>query len=242
MKRKSFHLSKFFDPFIYKKLKDLTIAEITDTYLTIAFWDISNFSLLCKELKNDETLIQFLLNNYYDTASYIIKKNNGILDKFIGDGIMAYFGYVDNNNIAGTINAIKTAFELKKEFEKIYVDFLKTCSEFYVKIKTKVYLKGGISAGNVLFGYWESQYRSQITAIGNEVNFANRLVNLQKDGSEIIVSKQLRNNCSTLLNDNKLDLEGKTIIFEELDVKGRIKSHEEVDKVFIIKQLPSSFL
>src|SRR5215211_5559592 len=130
MKRKSFQLSKFFDPFIYKKLKDLTITEVTDTYLIIAFWDISNFSLLCKELKNDETLIQFLLNNYYDTASYIIKKNNGILDKFIGDGIMAYFGYVDKNNIVGTINAIKTAFELKKEFEKIYVDFLKTCLNF----------------------------------------------------------------------------------------------------------------
>jgi adenylate cyclase len=239
MKRKDFPLSKFFDPFIYKKLKDLAISEVNNTYLIIAFWDISNFSLLCKELKNDETLIQFLLNNYYDIASYIIKKNNGILDKFIGDGIMAYFGYVDKNNIVGTINAIKTAFELKKEFEKINIDFIKTCSKFYVRIKTKIYLKCGISAGNVLFGCWKSQYRSQITAIGNEVNFANRLVNLKKDGEGIIVSQQLRNNCSTLLKDNKIELNGKTIIFEELNVKGTIKSHEEVEKVFIIKELPS---
>lgn len=229
-------LAKFFDPFIYKRLKDLTISEVNNTYLTVAFWDISNFSKLCKELKNDETLIQFLLKNYYDLASSIITKHNGILDKFIGDGIMAYFGYIDKKDIDGIINAINTAFEFKKEFEMMNIDFIKTCSQFYPLLTTKINLKCGINTGNVLFGYWKSRYRSQITAIGNEVNFASRLVDVIKDGGEIIVSKRLRSSFGDKLKNNQVELEGKNILFKELNVTGKIKSHEEVDKVFLIKE------
>jgi class 3 adenylate cyclase len=239
--------SRFFDPYIYERLNDLMIAEVNNTYLTIVFWDISNFSDLCKELQNNETLIQFLLKEYYDSASSIIKKNRGIIDKFIGDGIMAIFGYLDKKDIEGVDNAIIAALQLRKNYNIIKKEFIQTCSNFYSSnVRTDFNLKCGIHSGNVLFGYWKSKYRSQITAIGNEVNIASRLVNIKnyltgnikenfKD-DEIIISKQSKNNYG-FLKDNKKKLKGTVVTFEELYVKNTIKSHKDIDKVFLIKEL-----
>lgn len=238
--------STFFDPYIYEKLDDLMIYEVNNTYLTIVFWDISAFSDLCKELQHDETLIQLLLKEYYDLASSIIKKNKGILDKFIGDGIMAIFGYLDNKDKQGIDNAIIAALQLRKDFIKMKEEFIKTGSKFLsINIKTDFNLKCGIHSGNVLFGFWKSKYRSQITAIGNEVNIASRLVNIKnylKDDikksvkdDEIILSKQSKNKYGPL-KDNKIKLKGKVISFVELYVKDIIKSYKDIDKVFLIKE------
>jgi class 3 adenylate cyclase len=201
---------------------------------------------LCKELQHDETLIQLLLKEYYDLASSIIKKNKGILDKFIGDGIMAIFGYLDNKDNHGIDNAIIAALQLRKDFNNMKEEFIKTGSNFFsINIKTDFNLKCGIHSGNVLFGFWKSKHRSQITAIGNEVNIASRLVNIKnylKDDikksikdDEIILSKQSKNKYSSLKN-NKIRLKGKIISFEELYVKNTIKSHKDIDKVFLIKE------
>ena len=99
-------LSMYFDPFIYQHIKELKLDGININKFIIVFWDISNFSALIKELKIlmkkrmkkqgpifEE--VEYLLRDYYSEATRVIKKNNGILDKFIGDGIFCYFGYQD---------------------------------------------------------------------------------------------------------------------------------------------------
>ena len=99
-------LSIYFDPFIYKHIKELKLDGININDFIIVFWDISKFSSLVKELKalvikrmKKQGLIfhelEYLLRDYYSEATRVIGKNNGILDKFIGDGIFAYFGYQD---------------------------------------------------------------------------------------------------------------------------------------------------
>ena len=76
-------LGMHFDPFIYKHIKELK-------------------ALLKKRMKKQGLIfheLEYLLRDYYSEATRVIKKNNGILDKFIGDGIFAYFGYQDKNLI-----------------------------------------------------------------------------------------------------------------------------------------------
>jgi adenylate cyclase len=60
--------------------------------------------------------IVHFLKKYFNEANKIIHKNDGILDKFIGDGVMAYFGYYDNAGNQAGINAVNAAIELREKF------------------------------------------------------------------------------------------------------------------------------
>ncbi|MGI0000727.1 MAG: adenylate/guanylate cyclase domain-containing protein, partial [Nitrososphaeraceae archaeon] len=117
-------LSMYFDPFIYKHIKELRLDGVNINKLIIVFWDISKFSALIKELKAlmkkrmkkqgpifEE--VEYLLRDYYSEAIRVIQRNNGILDKFIGDGIFAYFGYQDKGFDIVHSNAMNAALELK---------------------------------------------------------------------------------------------------------------------------------
>ena len=68
--------------------------------MTLVFWDISRFSILCNELKNISVEIAGLLRQYFDEVVRVIHKHRGIVDKFIGDGIFAYFGFYANSKHA----------------------------------------------------------------------------------------------------------------------------------------------
>jgi hypothetical protein len=107
-------LAKYFDPLVYQNLRILTISEINWIRLTIAFWDISGFSELCNKLIDNQAHIISFLKEYFDESAKIISDHNGILDKFIGDGIMAYFGYPDDNSNEAPSEALTVALELEK--------------------------------------------------------------------------------------------------------------------------------
>jgi hypothetical protein len=78
-------LSMYFDPFIYKHIKELRLDGVNINKLIIVFWDISKFSALIKELKalmkkrmKKQGLIfhelEYLLRDYYSEATRVIKK------------------------------------------------------------------------------------------------------------------------------------------------------------------------
>ena len=201
-------LGMYFDPFIYKHIKELKLDGINIYSFIIVFWDISKFSALIKELKalmkkQGSILpeVEYLLRDYYSEATRVIKRNNGILDKFIGDGIFAYFGYQDNNKFDMVYSkAINAALELKKNFIKIKEKNMKILySHYNYKPTTNINLKCAMHIGQVLFGYWYSPLRSQITAIGDDVNFCSRLEGFA-DKDQIIISKELNNELGRLPN------------------------------------------
>jgi class 3 adenylate cyclase len=200
-------LGMHFDPFVYKHIKELKLDGIDIHSFIIVFWDISKFSSLVKELKTltikqGSVLpeVEYFFRDYYSEATRVIKKNNGILDKFIGDGIFAYFGYQDNRFDMVYSKAINAALELKKKFIKIKEKNMKILySHYNYKPTTDVSLKCAMHIGQVLFGYWYSPLRSQITAIGDDVNFCSRLEGFA-DKDQIIISKELNNELDRLPN------------------------------------------
>jgi hypothetical protein len=207
-------LGMYFDPFIYKHIKELKLDGVNINKFIIVFWDISKFSSLIKELKalmkkrmRRQGLIfhelEYLLRDYYSEATRVIKKNNGILDKFIGDGIFAYFGYQDKefDDIVYS-KAMNAALELKMNFIKIKEKHMKILySHYNYKPVTNINLKCAMHIGQVLFGYWYSPLRSQITAIGDDVNFCSRLEGFA-DNDQIIISKELNNALRKITNNN----------------------------------------
>ena len=197
-------LGTYFDPFIFENIEDLKLDGVNINNFVIVFWDISKFSALVKELKKLMRKrekkqgpifheLEYLLRDYYTEATSVIKKNNGILDKFIGDGIFCYFGYQDKEPDAVYSKAMDAALQLKRDFVKIKEKHMNILYHHYdYKPATNINLKCAMHLGQVLFGYWHSRLRSQITAIGDDVNFCSRLEGFA-DKDQIIISKELNN-------------------------------------------------
>ena len=89
---------------------------------------------------------------------------------------MAFFGYQQSNEIQMASDAVKTALELRERFKMTKKDLKRQLVKDGLKdIKIDISLKCGIHIGDMLFGLLETKYRNQITLIGSNVNFANRL-------------------------------------------------------------------
>lgn len=150
--------------------------------LTILFADIRSFTSITEKLPSEE--IVDMLNLFFNAMVDIIFKNNGILDKFVGDQIMAIFTNISPQT-SGPVEAVKAAIEMQnatEELMKIRLDENKKTFEIGI----------GINTGNAVFGNVGSENRMDFTAIGNCVNIASRLEQLAKGGEIIIGEKTFR--------------------------------------------------
>ena len=182
-------LQRQLDPAIIEYLSDPSATLIQNRVMTVVFWDISNFSKLTEVFKDHPELIAVFLNEYLGVAVPIIHEYGGIVDKFIGDGILAYFGFKerDDDGSVGALNAILTALKLKKSFQSFkhnWLDIWKTVTNFDINIDVKC----GINTGSVLVGLMGSEERDQFTVIGTHVNLASRLEGIA-EADQIVISQ-----------------------------------------------------
>ena len=216
-------LQRQVDPAIVEYLSDPNAVLIQNKIMTIVFWDISNFSDLSEKLKDHPELIAVFLNEYFAIAIPIIHEYNGIVDKFIGDGILAYFGFteagVDGSN--GASSAVLAAIKLIssfKAFKANWTDTIKMITNSDIGID----IKCGINTGSVLVGLLGSGVRDQFTVIGTNVNLASRLEG-KAEGGQIVLSPYTMEKVK-----GKFDL--KTI-----QIQGeKIKSFEEITKYYVV--------
>jgi len=175
---------------------------------TILFSDIRNFTSMAEKMKPEE-VIEFL-NSYYNDMINIIFEYSGALDKIMGDGLMAVFGYPVSSG-KDAEDAVQTAIGMQKKL----VGFNEERKERNLE---PIRIGVGIHTGDVIMGSVGSESRMDFTAIGDTVNTASRLEGLTKElGAPIIISDETRKN----LNDN--------FITEELDtikIRGRSESVE----------------
>ena len=142
--------------------------------LTFLFTDIRGFTAM-SENKTPAEVIS-IINFYLNLQSEIIKKNNGDIDKFVGDEIMATFSG-DN----ATKNAIQCGIEIQTA---IHVENIKR----KIIDKTVCEVGVGINNGEVVVGNIGSNKRMDFTSIGSEVNLAARLCSSANAG-EVLISK-----------------------------------------------------
>lgn len=146
-------------------------------FVTILFSDIVGFTPLTEKLPPEELVS--LLNAYFDEMVPIIKDNRGVIDKFIGDAIMAVFGGIDGASPeAGAVSAVTAALAMQavlRRFNEGRTD----------AINTRV----GINSGTVIMGDIGSRaHRRDYTVIGDNVNIAARLESAGKAGG-VVISK-----------------------------------------------------
>jgi adenylate cyclase len=147
--------------------------------ITVLFCDIRGFSTMSEKLP-PETVVR-LLNDYFESMVEVVFRNNGTLDKFIGDGMMVIFGAPEDDPFQEE-HALKTAIEMQQE--------LKRLAERWKPEGLNIRSGIGINSGPAVVGNIGSSRRMDYTAIGDTVNLASRLETATKDMSVgILVSE-----------------------------------------------------
>ena len=138
--------------------------------VTVLFSDIRGFTSMSETMPAQQ--VSEILNEYFTEMEPIITKYNGIINKFIGDAVMAIFGepIQDKNHPA---NAVKCGYEMLlkvKELQKKWAE----------EGKPKIEIGIGINTGEVFVGNIGSVNRMEYTVIGDTVNLASRLESYNK--------------------------------------------------------------
>lgn len=184
-------LRRYFDPKVFDTIeRQPSLLSMKSRTLTICFWDIRGFSLLCEILKAHPTLIAGFLREYCEVAAKTIFEQSGVLDKFVGDGVMALFGVLNGGEDEGRIDAIaavRAALELRPRFDDVVAQWMQEW-KLYTPQKIEIGLGCGIHTGEALVGNVGTDFRDQFTALGPHVNFAARIAARAKPG-EILVSQ-----------------------------------------------------
>ena len=205
-------LRKAFSSYVSTELLDLITANPSMLKLggekkeiTILFSDIRNFTSLSESMEPE--LLLSLLNSFLDPMTKEILKHGGMMDKYIGDAIMALYN-VPLDQLEHEKAASRSALSLMEVLARIN-------REFQIDLDIGI----GIHTGDAIIGNIGSQIRFDYTAIGDSVNLASRLEGLTKSyRAHIILSENTA---------NKLD---ETFLLRPLD-KVRVKGKQ--DSVFI---------
>jgi len=147
--------------------------------VTILFADIRSFTTITEGMQPEAVVS--MLNQFFSTMVDIVFQNNGILDKFVGDQLMAVFGAISSDRTA-SVGAVQAALEMQSALE----DMMKLRAQK----KKKIFTVGvGINTGNAIICNVGSENRMDYTVIGNCVNIAAGLEDNAK-GGEIIIGEK----------------------------------------------------
>jgi len=177
-------LGKVVSPAVAAELlrKDVTLGG-EEREVTVLFSDVRSFTTMCEALAPQEVL--GILNRYFTRMSAIVEAHGGVVDKYVGDAIMALFG-APLANPDDADRAMETALEMCEA-----LDELNTQQQVrgYPAIKVGI----GINTDVVIAGNMGSQTRLNYTVIGDGVNLASRLEGLTKTpeyATRIIISRR----------------------------------------------------
>ena len=192
--------------------------------ITVFFSDIRGFTTISEKLTPEELVS--LLNEYLTEMTNIILKYNGVVDKYMGDAIMAFWNApFDQKNHAEL--AAKASIEMEEKLEELTK---KWNMDFKIGI--------GLNTGNAVIGNMGSYDRFDYTAMGDNINLGARLESINKEYSTMIIisestKKQLKNFLVRKLD--KVIVKGKNkaiILYELINLEKDSKWHKDIIEGF----------
>ncbi|MBN2651237.1 MAG: HAMP domain-containing protein [Spirochaetales bacterium] len=210
-----------FGKFVNKNIADLASkgeiklgGEIKKA--SIFFSDIRSFTAISEKLAPDE-VVEFL-NDYMTRMVACVNQSKGVVDKYIGDAIMAVWGtpISSGNDAENAVNGVLMMRQALLEFNENRGGDKKPI----IKIGC------GINTGNVLAGQIGSSEKMEYTVIGDAVNLASRIEALNKPmGTDILISQATADEVKDtfrLVPMNKIKVKGKTEPQQIYAVLGRL--------------------
>jgi adenylate cyclase len=209
---------QYVDPRIVKSLLENRIGADKGErqVMTVFFSDLEGFTRLCEGLTPDAA-VRFL-NRYFSMMAEVVRGRQGIVDKYIGDSVMAFWGppFTDPADHArlGCIAALEQMARLEA-FRAWLPEMFGVAHGLPV-----VNVRMGIASGEVTVGNIGSETSRGYTVIGDTVNLASRLEQANKFyGTRILVNEATR------------ELAGDTLAFREIDSL-RVAGKQEPVRVY----------
>jgi len=181
---------QFLDPRIVANVVNPATGELRQSAerrtVTIFFSDIAGFSGIGEQLTAD-TVVR-LLNRYFTAATEVIRRNHGIVDKFIGDAVMAFWASPFSEGETHARDACIACLEMRSAFAAIANDISnitglrRNIPKFHVRV--------ALATGEALIGTVGSDTTKSFSVIGDTVNIASRLEGVNKIyGTDLIINE-----------------------------------------------------
>ena len=165
---------------IRRLLVNPQLVEPKKTEITVMFTDIRGFTTISEKLDAQE--LALFLNQYLSDMTGLVFENNGTLDKYIGDAVMAFWGapFEEPGHAA---KACKTALKMMERVRELQ-------KKWEAEGKPHLDIGIGLNTGMASVGNMGSALRYGYTALGDAVNLSSRLEGLNKDyGTHIILNE-----------------------------------------------------
>ena len=188
--------------------------------LTVFFSDVRSFTTLTEKTDPVELLKQ--LNEYLEAMTDIIFRYDGIVDKFIGDGIMAHWGAFTPDRPNARL-AAQAALDMMARLKELNV-------KWDAEGRPPLDIGIGLNTAEVIFGNVGAAKKLDFTAIGDGVNLASRLEGTNKEfHTHIIISDSTRRELGDAAQVRPLGaivVKGKTVGVEIFELTGLLSSSQ----------------
>ena len=149
-------------------------------YATFLFTDVRGFTSLSESLPPEE--VTYIMNKALTAQQLAVQKHEGMVDKYIGDAMMAIFN-APLDQLDHETRAIDCALDIMKNMEELNKEFKK-------KGMPSIAIGIGINSGKAVIGNMGSENRFDYTAIGDAVNTAARLESATKEvGVDLLIGE-----------------------------------------------------
>ena len=176
-------LSRYVSPGVAREI----LSNLDDVGLSgkrvegsVLFADIKGFTQIAEKIRPEELVA--ILNRYFTLITCACEINHGIVDKYMGDGVMLVFGAPEADN-DHAFHAVSCALLIQKLIA--HENALRE-----EQGKFPVQFRIGINTGSMLAGNMGSRDRMEYTVVGDTVNLASRLCGIT-NGNEIVISREM---------------------------------------------------
>ena len=192
---------KYIDPRIVEQLIDKNVSEQKHE-MTVSFCDLEGFTNISEQLT--PTNVVNLLNNYFTQMSLAISEYQGVIDKYIGDAVMAFWGPPFTEKEDHAVGACRAALQQVSNMEKLRAELPEIIG--IRKGLPRLNARIGICTGELVLGNIGSDVMKSYTVIGDTVNLASRLEGINKVyGTSIIISDKVKHSLNDEMVTRRLD-------------------------------------
>jgi adenylate cyclase len=198
------HLSRYFSPDVVDAIESPDLDRGRRREVSILFSDLRGFTAMSEKLESQQVVD--LLTDYQERMVRAIFEHGGTLDKFIGDGIMAYFGSLDEQE-----NSAESAVRCSVSMHQALMGLNRERAQ---RGEPALRMGVGVHTGAVILGNIGSPERREYTAIGDAVNLSSRIEGLTKKlGEPILVSAATRRcvgDAMSFVKGGEVEVQGKS--------------------------------